>query len=67
MLTQAATLHAQALGRRAVLDVMDKDRAAITTYQHLGWIRIGTVAHAHGDGLTEPATAYVSPASDSPT
>ncbi len=36
ILTQAATKRARQLGARAVLDVMEKDVAAIRTYERLG-------------------------------
>lgn len=61
-LTTRATLQARDLDRRAVLDVMAKDRAAIRTYEALGWQQFGTITHHFGDGRTEPALAYVSPA-----
>lgn len=59
-LTATATAWADQLGRRAVLDVMDKDTAAIRTYTRLGWMPLGPVDHHHPGGTT-PATAYVSP------
>lgn len=61
-LTQTAQRHAQAMGRRAVLDVMAKDQAAIHTYEALGWTKIGSMDHQFGNGMAEPAFAYVSPA-----
>ncbi len=61
-LTRTASDHANAIGRRAVLDVMDKDTAAIRTYEALGWQVLGHATHPYGDGRTEPATAYVAPA-----
>jgi ribosomal protein S18 acetylase RimI-like enzyme len=61
-LTSTATQAARAHGRRAVLDVMAKDAAAIRIYESLGWQRIGTITHQYGDGQTEPALAYASPA-----
>nr|WP_269327091.1 GNAT family N-acetyltransferase [Kineosporia mesophila] len=60
-LTDAATEIARKLGRRAVLDVMAKDKAAIRTYEKLGWQRIAEVEHAFGDGQSVPAYVYVSP------
>lgn len=44
-----------------VLDVMAKDKAAIRTYEKLGWERIAEVEHTFGDGQSTPAYAYVSP------
>ncbi|GLY14157.1 hypothetical protein Kisp01_11730 [Kineosporia sp. NBRC 101677] len=60
-LTDSATEIARKLGRRAVLDVMAKDKAAIRTYEKLGWERIAEVEHTFGDGQSTPAYAYVSP------
>ena len=60
-LTDAATEIARKLGRRAVLDVMTKDKAAIRTYEKLGWERIAEIEHTFGDGQSVPAYAYVSP------
>ncbi|WP_286958656.1 GNAT family N-acetyltransferase [Arsenicicoccus sp. UBA7492] len=50
----AATLA----NRVAVLDVMCKDRAAIRTYQAMGWKRLGAVDHQYGEDRSEPAEAY---------
>jgi len=47
-----------------VLDVMAKDAAAIRTYEQLGWTQLSAITHHFGDGGTEPAFAYVSPADD---
>jgi ribosomal protein S18 acetylase RimI-like enzyme len=60
-LTAAATVYAQDLGRRVVLDVMQKDVAAIRTYEALGWRCLGSITHDFGDNQTEPALAFVSP------
>lgn len=60
-LTDSATEIARKLGRRAVLDVMAKDKAAIRTYEKLGWERIAEIEHTFGDGRSTPAYAYVSP------
>lgn len=60
-LTQTATQYAQDTGNRAVLDVMDKDVAAIRTYERLGWIPLGQADHHFGDQAVEPATAYIAP------
>lgn len=60
-LTQTAHQFAHANGSRAVLDVMDKDAAAIRTYERLGWISLGQAEHHFGDGAAEPATAYIAP------
>jgi ribosomal protein S18 acetylase RimI-like enzyme len=61
-LTDVAMEHARRLGKRAVLDVMAKDVAAIRTYENLGWERLGPIRHSYGEAEIEPAFAYVSPA-----
>lgn len=60
-LMAAATACADDRGRRPVLDVMDKDTAAIRLYKSLGWQPMGALRHHHSDGRVEPATAYVAP------
>jgi ribosomal protein S18 acetylase RimI-like enzyme len=60
-LATAATDHAHRLGRRAVLDVMVKDVAAIHVYEALGWRPLGRFDHHFGEGRSEPAVGYVSP------
>ena len=54
-LVGAATEYAQASSRAAVLDVMDKDRAAVALYERLGWRPRGGFEHRHAGGV-EPAT-----------
>ncbi|MGL5829701.1 MAG: GNAT family N-acetyltransferase [Angustibacter sp.] len=56
-LTRTAMTAAADAGRRAVLDVMQKDHAAIRLYERLGWSRLGTFEHRHGEGLAEPGLA----------
>src|SRR5690625_1130465 len=41
-----------------VLDVLEKDRAAIRLYERMGWVRIGRLTHEFGDGERAPALAY---------
>ena len=60
-LTQAAMSAAQTAGRRAVLDVMNKDQAAIHTYESLGWKRFADLDHRHTGDQIEPGRAYVGP------
>lgn len=43
------------------LDVMLKDRGAIRLYEKAGYQRLGTVVHAHSDGMAEPAVVYFLP------
>ncbi len=59
-LTVAAMKDAHERGTRLVLDVMEKDRAAIRLYERLGWDRLGEISHVVGDRRV-PAFAYVSP------
>ncbi|WP_197320592.1 GNAT family N-acetyltransferase [Saccharomonospora sp. NB11] len=61
LLTRAVMEHAASEGLRLVLDVMEKDQAAIRLYERLGWRRIGVTEHDSGHGLV-PAYCYVSPA-----
>nr|WP_234313913.1 GNAT family N-acetyltransferase [Streptomyces sp. NBRC 109706] len=60
-LVRAAMAHAQANGRRLVLDVMAKDRAAIRLYERLGWTCYARTKHPYGDGLETEALCYASP------
>lgn len=41
-----------------VLDVMEKDRAAIRLYERTGWVRIGKLPHEFGGGKRVPALVY---------
>lgn len=61
-LTRLASSHSESIGRRAVLDVMLKDVAAIRTYESLGWTSLGDFAHPIDHTQSEPARAYASPA-----
>ena len=60
-LARTATDYAHRHGRRAVLDVMTKDGAAIRLYERLGWRRIGTTQHDDGHGNAIDAYCYASP------
>jgi len=60
-LARTATEYAHRHGRRAVLDVMAKDGAAVRLYERLGWRRIGTTQHDDGHGNAIDAYCYVSP------
>ncbi|WP_026453604.1 GNAT family N-acetyltransferase [Saccharomonospora iraqiensis] len=64
LLTRTATDYAAVAGRRPVLEVMDKDRAAIRLYERLGWRRIATTGHDSGHGRV-PAHHYIGPAPSS--
>lgn len=56
-LTRTAMEYAEKIGRRLVLDVMEKDRAAMRLYERLGWKPIGSIIHTG----QVPARAYVAP------
>jgi len=60
-LAGAAMRYTQSHGRRAVFDVMAKDRAAIRLYERVGCVRLGTTMHTFGDGQQVPAYCYAAP------
>ncbi|MCG8915392.1 GNAT family N-acetyltransferase [Actinokineospora sp. PR83] len=60
-LVQTAMTEADSRGLRLTLDVMTKDRAAISLYERLGWTLIGEAAHTFGAGQSAPAVCYVAP------
>lgn len=60
-LTRAAMDFAGAKDLRLVLDVMEKDRAAIRLYERLGWKNIGSAWHRFGAGEEVAAQCYVAP------
>ncbi|TGZ03410.1 GNAT family N-acetyltransferase [Streptomyces rhizosphaericola] len=62
-LMRAAMDYAEENGLRLVLDVMEKDEAAIRLYERLGWQFIGGATHQFGDCQQIPAKCYVWPAS----
>lgn len=57
-----AAREAHALGRRPVLDVVAKDRAAIALYQGEGWSKAGTVEVSFRSGETVSELVFVGPA-----
>ena len=61
-LVRATSAYADEQGLRLVLDVMEKDTAAIRLYERLGWRRIGMTLHDSGRGEDIPAYCYISPA-----
>lgn len=61
-LTSAATEFARNSGRRPILDVMAKDRAAMRLYERLGWEHLGSTTHVFDGSEGVPAPCYVSPA-----
>ena len=54
---QYATTH----GLTAVLDVMEKDEAAIRLYKRAGWRPIGEARHSFGANQSVRALCYVAP------
>lgn len=64
-LTETATRNARDASLTPVLDVMEKDKAAIALYESLGWHRLGSIQHNFGDGLSECAFAYAAPTDES--
>lgn len=61
-LVSAVVEYAQQHGLQLVLDVIDKDRAAIRLYERLGWERIGSARHMFGQGQVTTAFCYMAPA-----
>ena len=62
-LTRAAMEFAEESGLQLVLDVMEKDAAAIWLYESLGWVRIGQIEHTVPGRAPVPAYAYAAPES----
>ncbi len=60
-LVRAAMADAKEQARSLVLDVMDKNQAAIRLYERLGWQHIGTATHRFGEGQSITALCYVAP------
>lgn len=60
-LAKAALSQAIVERRQLVLDVMEKDRAAIRLYERLGWSQIGTTCHVYGHVQQATAFCYVAP------
>jgi len=59
LLVQAAQQFAQSEGFDLVLDVMNKDSAAIALYEAMGWIRIHESVHHFGEGQQIPCFWYI--------
>lgn len=60
-LMRAALQYATTHDRTAVLDVMEKDNAAIHMYERAGWRPIGEARHAFGANQSVRALCYVAP------
>jgi ribosomal protein S18 acetylase RimI-like enzyme len=65
LITTAAE-SARAEGLRAVLNVLESDRAAIALYERLGWQRTGWVKLVSRHGEPLPSYVYASPGSTAP-
>jgi ribosomal protein S18 acetylase RimI-like enzyme len=61
MLTDAAFAYAKERRLRVVFDVMEKDGSAISMYEKLGCIFLGSTSHHVADGSTVPARCYAAP------
>jgi ribosomal protein S18 acetylase RimI-like enzyme len=51
---------------RAVFDVMEKDRSAISMYERMGCVLLGRTSHHVADGRTIPALCYAAPGATDP-
>jgi len=60
-LMKAALQYATRHNITAVLDVMDKDDAAIRLYERAGWRPIGEASHTFGANQSVRALCYVAP------
>jgi GNAT superfamily N-acetyltransferase len=60
-LLEKATLEAARLGRRAVLDVVEEHRAAISLYESCGWTRAGRVDWTLPGDLPLRELVYLAP------
>lgn len=60
-LVEATAKHARAQGRRLVLDVAQTNGAAVATYEHLGWQRVGELGRTPTREI--PVYVYVGPPS----
>ncbi|MEU4284853.1 GNAT family N-acetyltransferase [Nocardiopsis dassonvillei] len=57
-LMRRAMEFGQEQGWQLVLDVMEKDQAAMRLYERLGWVCIGKITHRFGEGQEMPGRAY---------
>jgi GNAT superfamily N-acetyltransferase len=61
ILLERATAEAEALGRRAALDVVDEHTKAIALYEDCGWIRVAQVDWSLPGGRPFHELIYVAP------
>ncbi|MEV6221829.1 GNAT family N-acetyltransferase [Nocardia fluminea] len=60
-LVRTAMAYGKANSKSLVLDVMEKDQAAIRLYERLGWKNIGTAVHRFGEDQETSAQCYAVP------
>ncbi len=61
MLANAALDYAATKRLRAVFDVMEKDRTAISMYERMGCVLLGRTLHQVANGRAIPALCYAAP------
>ncbi|WP_239118244.1 GNAT family N-acetyltransferase [Paractinoplanes ferrugineus] len=66
MLAEAALAYAAGKRLRAVFDVMEKDRTAISMYERMGCVLLGRTLHHVAGGRTIPALCYAAPGAVDP-
>ncbi len=66
MLGEAALAYAAEKRLRAVFDVMEKDRTAISMYERMGCVLLGRTLHHIAGGRTIPALCYAAPGAVDP-
>ena len=59
-----AEQHARQIGYDLVLEVLDKDQAALHLYRRRGWRSLGSIAHPKAPGETMPSTVMTLPATE---
>ncbi|WP_435202201.1 GNAT family N-acetyltransferase [Janibacter sp. GS2] len=60
-MVEKAEEMARAMGLRLTLDVMEKDRDAISLYERQGWVALGSFSHTYGDEERIHAIAMAAP------
>ncbi|WNI16254.1 GNAT family N-acetyltransferase [Actinacidiphila sp. ITFR-21] len=60
-LMREAMSFGRARSLRLVLDVVERDSAAVRLYERLGWRAIGGAQHPYGDGRRVAVRCYVGP------
>ncbi|MBL7260751.1 GNAT family N-acetyltransferase [Paractinoplanes lichenicola] len=65
-LADAALSYATDKRLRAVFDVMEKDHTAISMYEKMGCVFLGSTSHHLADGSVFPARCYAAPGAADP-